>query len=57
MIPEKIKGIWESGLSSDSYYLKLCGSGGGGMMLGVTTNYDEVKNILKNYNLHMVMHF
>ena len=57
MIPEKIKEIWASGLNSESFYLKLCGSGGGGMMLGFTTDYDGIKNILNDHNLHCVMHF
>ncbi|MDG1136268.1 MAG: hypothetical protein P8N48_05075, partial [Bacteroidales bacterium] len=56
MIPEKIKEIWASGLNSESFYLKLCGSGGGGMMLGFTTDYDGIKNILNDHNLHCVMH-
>ncbi len=57
MIPEKIKEIWASGLNSESFYLKLCGSGGGGMMLGFTTDYDGINNILNDHNLHCVMHF
>ncbi|MAZ94113.1 MAG: mevalonate kinase [Lentimicrobiaceae bacterium] len=57
MIPEKIKEIWAAGLNSESFYLKLCGSGGGGMMLGFTTDYDGIKNILNDHNLHCVMHF
>ncbi|MBN1598225.1 MAG: hypothetical protein JW894_08020 [Bacteroidales bacterium] len=33
MIPAEIQGIWERGISSDDYYMKLCGSGGGGFNL------------------------
>lgn len=33
-IPDGVKKIWEKGLSQDSYYLKLCGAGGGGFFLG-----------------------
>ena len=30
MIPEQFHGIWQKGIDSNDYYLKLCGSGGGG---------------------------
>ena len=30
MIPESIDKIWKSGLKSNDYYMKFCGSGGGG---------------------------
>lgn len=33
-IPAHIKPLWEEGLKSDLFYLKLCGSGGGGYLLG-----------------------
>lgn len=31
MIPASIRHIWKDGLESDSFFLKLCGAGGGGM--------------------------
>jgi len=36
MIPKKFHQIWQAGIDSNSYYLKLCGSGGGGYILGFT---------------------
>ena len=30
MIPNQIKEKWEYGLNTNSYFMKLCGSGGGG---------------------------
>ena len=33
MIPEKLKNKWKEGIKNDSYYMKLCGSGGGGFFL------------------------
>ena len=33
MIPKKIKQLWAKGLKNNSYYLKLCGAGGGGFFL------------------------
>ncbi|MBN2612473.1 MAG: hypothetical protein JXB00_13020 [Bacteroidales bacterium] len=45
MIPESVRPIWKSGLESDSYYLKLCGSGGGGFVIGIINNPDEIKTV------------
>lgn len=33
MIPAHIRPIWQKGLDSDHFYLKLCGAGGGGFVL------------------------
>lgn len=46
MIPLSIKERWENGLNSGLYSLKLCGSGGGGMMLGFSHNLLHTKEIL-----------
>jgi len=39
MIPENFLPVWKKGLESGDYHLKLCGSGGGGFLLGFTTDY------------------
>ncbi|MCU4175477.1 mevalonate kinase family protein [Carboxylicivirga sp. N1Y90] len=54
MIPQSIKGIWESGLDSDNFTLKLCGSGGGGFVLGFTRQYDKTKAYFKNLGIEMI---
>ncbi len=46
MIPESCRNSWEKGLNDDSYYLKLCGAGGGGFVLGFTNEFDKVKTEL-----------
>ena len=51
MIPHNIQAVWEQGISRDSYFLKLCGSGGGGYILGFTSNFEKVKQELSHYNL------
>ena len=51
MIPHNIQVVWEQGISRDSYFLKLCGSGGGGYILGFTSNFEKVKQELSHYNL------
>lgn len=50
MIPSSLWEIWEKGILTNDYYLKLCGSGGGGFILGFTYDYELVKKKLKNYN-------
>jgi len=42
MIPECIRAVWQQGVNSQLYTLKLCGSGGGGYMLGFTRHFSQV---------------
>jgi len=48
MIPQSIRKIWQQGLKTEKYSLKLCGSGGGGMILGLTKDFKQVKAEIKN---------
>ncbi len=57
MIPDSIKNIWEQGLQTDSYYLKLCGSGGGGMMLGFTDNMDAIFTEISEFKSQELLRF
>jgi mevalonate kinase len=57
MIPEQFHGIWQQGIDSNDYYLKLCGSGGGGYILGFTQNLEKAKQSLKDYKLEVVYQF
>lgn len=57
MIPEQFHQVWEQGIESNDYYLKLCGSGGGGYILGFTPDLDKAKEALKDYKLEVVYHF
>lgn len=54
MIPTTIEEIWKQGLKTDNFYLKLCGSGGGGMMLGFTDNIENTQQILQDYEIHFL---
>ncbi|SFE99914.1 mevalonate kinase family protein [Thermophagus xiamenensis] len=47
MVPDSVRALWRNGLKSDSYYLKLCGSGGGGYVLGFTRDFPNTKNIIE----------
>lgn len=54
MIPENFHELWSKGLESGHYFLKLCGAGGGGMILGWSTDTDTIKSQLKNYELIII---
>lgn len=54
MIPDQFQSIWKKGIESGDYYLKLCGSGGGGYILGFTRDYEQAKLQLKDYQLELV---
>ena len=48
-IPLSFKNVWLEGLSSDVYKLKLCGSGGGGFILGFCLDLEAAqKTLLKS---------
>ncbi len=57
MIPEKFHQLWQQGIDTNEYYLKLCGSGGGGYILGFTEDIDKAKKTLKDYKLEIVYNF
>lgn len=57
MIPEQFHGIWQQGIDTNDYYLKLCGSGGGGYILGFTQNLEKARISLKDYKLEVVYQF
>ena len=47
MIPEHVMSIWKAGLDNKLFSLKLCGSGGGGFILGFTKDFDASHRTLK----------
>ncbi|WP_333599202.1 mevalonate kinase family protein [Flavobacterium sp.] len=57
MIPEAFHGVWQKGIDTNDYYLKLCGSGGGGYILGFTQDLEKAKQSLKDYKLEVVYQF
>ena len=57
MIPQNFHKVWQNGIETNDYYLKLCGSGGGGYILGFTKDFEKTKNILKEYKLELVYRF
>lgn len=57
MIPKQFHELWKKGIETNQYYLKLCGSGGGGYILGFTQDIDQAKMALKDYKLEVVYNF
>jgi mevalonate kinase len=57
MIPKHFHELWKHGLETNSYYLKLCGSGGGGYMLGFTKDIEKAKVALKGHKVEVVYNF
>jgi len=57
MIPKGFEDIWKKGIESDHYSLKLCGSGGGGMILGFTRDFETVQNELGQFPLYLIQRF
>ena len=57
MIPKKFHQLWALGIESNAFYLKLCGSGGGGYILGFTENIDRAKIALKGHKIEVVYTF
>lgn len=57
MIPKQFHDLWKKGLDTNDYYLKLCGSGGGGYILGFTENFEKAQESLKDYKLEVVYNF
>ena len=54
MIPDHFEDIWVQGLRTDAYYLKLCGSGGGGFILGFTKDLAATESLLKDHKLQVI---
>ncbi len=57
MIPKKILKDWEFGIENDLFFLKLCGSGGGGFFLGFTENISQTRKHLKDYKIQIIDSF
>lgn len=57
MIPKQFHELWKKGIETNEYYLKLCGSGGGGYILGFTEDIDKAKKSLSDYKLEVVYNF
>ena len=57
MIPKVYRQLWKEGIESNAYYLKLCGSGGGGFILGFTENFEVAQDKLSDYQIDVIHRF
>ena len=57
MIPENLFNIWKKGIDSNAYYLKLCGSGGGGYILGFSKDYEKAEKMLEGFHKEVIYRF
>ncbi|MEM6892676.1 MAG: mevalonate kinase [Bacteroidota bacterium] len=57
MIPSKFHDLWQKGIETNDYYLKLCGSGGGGYILGFTQDLEKAEKALAGHKLEVVYNF
>lgn len=52
--PETLQKEVSKGLDNGDYFLKLCGAGGGGFMLGFTKDWEKTQEDLKDYQLELI---
>jgi mevalonate kinase len=57
MIPQMFKKVWSFGLNGGEYSLKLCGAGGGGLFLGMTSDFQKASEKLSPYQIRPVLFF
>ncbi|NOU48205.1 MAG: hypothetical protein HOO86_14245 [Bacteroidales bacterium] len=51
MVPDEMRSFWKQGADSANYFMKLCGSGGGGYLLVFTTDETSLQNIADNFEV------
>ncbi|AEV32844.1 mevalonate kinase [Owenweeksia hongkongensis DSM 17368] len=57
MIPSSVHELWKKGIETNAYYLKLCGSGGGGFVLGFTLDYEKAQTMLQGHQPELIHRF
>ncbi len=54
MIPPLYRSIWLEGLEGDLFRFKLCGAGGGGFLLGLTSDIEAFKSKYPNESIRVL---
>lgn len=54
MIPLSVQELWQKGIDTNTFYLKLCGSGGGGFVLGFAPDYEKAKPYLAGQHTEVI---
>lgn len=57
IFPEAYAKLAHQGISTGDYFLKVCGAGGGGFMLGFTENWDKTQEKLAGQNLEAIYRY
>ena len=57
MIPSNFKKLWTDGIENKDYYLKLCGSGGGGFLIGFTRDIDTIDQYFPKKKFEVLLRF
>ncbi len=53
-IPDTFHSIWNDGLENKQFALKLCGAGGGGFILGFSTQYEKLHHWFSSKQLAVI---
>ena len=56
-IPDGFKPLWKQGLIYNEFYLKICGAGGGGFILGFCKKDFDIKSVLHQYEVIDLLSF
>ncbi len=51
MIPESFRDLWEKSMHGGPFFLKICGAGGGGFLLGITRDWYLTQRLLEPWPL------
>lgn len=57
MIPKIFQDTWEMGLREHDFYLKLCGAGGGGFLIGMTQDFESARKALEGQEIRPLYYF
>ena len=57
MVPDNFKKLWVDGIENEEYYLKLCGSGGGGYLIGLTKNLKTIEKYFPDKKIEILFEF
>ena len=57
MIPTLYRELWGEGIKSNDYSFKLCGAGGGGFIMGITSDFQKVKKVLSAHEIRLLLSF
>ncbi len=56
-IPSSFQKIVREGIKNGDYFLKICGAGGGGFMLGFTDNWQKTNEDLRHFAIEVIYRY